>query len=473
MSMSEAIAPTVACSADPPTEVRTPAVLPMSPPLDATRMDTLTGLPNRLCFMEELARSVAEHRSTGPMLSLLFFDLDGFKFVNDSLGHQAGDEVLVQVGERLNRVLVAPHERLYRLAGDEFVIIATRIDRLNQLPKLAQRILAEFQEPFVVMNEKAFIGASVGIAIRHTQGQTAEQMLQQADAAMYQSKRNGRRCYSFYSVDLDQEHRKLFQLRGDIRDAIEKREFTVHYQPKIDLTTGQCCGAEALIRWFRNGEIYSSPEEFLSEAEKCGLIVPLSQLAIRKVAEDILRWQSLGQPKLPISINISASHFRFGDLQEDLSSAFFFQGISPGQIEVELSEDAILHDLKQSTKKIRDLKQMGYVLTIDDLGTGRSSVAYLRDMTVDCVKIDESFVREIANSDFIRAIVESMIRVSHTKQLRVVAEGVESQAVLDELKMMNCDQAQGYLFGPACDADALMALVQSRAVDASFQSTSK
>lgn len=455
-TMLDTLAPAVELDSN-CSEAIAPAIVPTKLVLDTTRLDPLTGLPNRLCFMEQLQRAVGAHQPSGPMLAILFFDLDGFKFVNDSLGHQAGDELLIQVGERLNKMLAEPHERLYRLAGDEFVIIADRVERLNQLPKLADRILQEFQEPFIVTHEKAFVGASIGISIRHQQGQTSEQLLHQADAAMYHSKRSGRRCYSFYSVDLDQEHRRLFQLRSDIREAIENQEFTVHYQPKYDLKSGQCCGAEALVRWFRNGEPYSSPEEYISEAEKCGLIVPLSQLVIRTVARDIQHWESLGHVVLPISINISASHFRFGDLTEDLASAFIFQGISPSLIGIELTEDAVLHDIKASSKKIRDLKRIGYSITIDDFGTGRSSVAYLQKLSIDSVKIDESFVHEITSSDFALAVVDSMIRIAHTKDVKVVAEGVESQPIADCLRKMGCDQAQGFLFGAACTAESLFA----------------
>lgn len=470
--MNEATATPVVSLPDHENGLDVPVVCHSVETWDKTRLDVLTGLPNRLCFMEELSRAVAEHQPTGPMLSLLFFDLDGFKFVNDSLGHQAGDEVLIQVGQRLNKILVEPHERLFRLAGDEFVIIASRVERLNQLPKLAERILAEFQEPFIATREKAFVGASIGISIRNTQGQSAEQMLHQADAAMYQSKHNGRRCYSFYSVDLDQEHRRLFQLRADIREAIEKSEFTVHYQPKFDLRTGECCGAEALIRWFRNGAAFSTPEEFVSEAEKCGLIVPLSQQVIRRVAEDFLGWQEQGLQPLPISVNISASHFRFGDLQDDLASAFLFNGISPSLIEIELTENAVLKDIKQSAQKIQDLKRMGFAVTIDDLGTGQSSIAYLQKLPVDAVKIDDSFVHDIVESEFAAAIVESMIRIAHTKQLRVIAEGVESEAICHRLRTLNCDQAQGFWFGAPCDAESFFAQFCLSGVSSDCQSTS-
>jgi diguanylate cyclase (GGDEF)-like protein len=419
---------------------------------DSTRLDALTGLPNRVCFTEQLHRAVDENRPAGPMLALLFFDLDGFKFVNDSLGHQAGDELLIQVGERLNRILVDPAERLFRLAGDEFVIVANRVERLNQLPKLAERILAEFQDPFIVTNEKAFVGASIGIAIRSNQGQNAERLLHEADAAMYQSKRNGRRCYSFYSADLDQEHRRLFQLRGDIRDAIDQQEFSVHYQPVFDLATGQRTGAEALVRWFRNGQPYCQPEEFVREAEKCGLIVPMSQQVIRQVSRDLLAWKANGHPLLPVSINISASHFRFGDLQDDLASAFLFQGLPSQLIEIELSEEAVLHDVKQSRQKIQALQQMGFRVVVDDLGTGRSSIAYLQKVPVDAVKIDASFINDIENSDFALAVVESMIRIAHTRSLRVVAEGVESAAIQQRLCDLGCDQAQGFWLGRPCPA---------------------
>ncbi|MBL8889995.1 MAG: EAL domain-containing protein [Planctomycetaceae bacterium] len=469
--MLETIAPTADLKSTFP-DIGSPSLGPKGIRLDSTRLDPLTHLPNRLCFIEELQRAVNSHQPTGPMLALLFFDLDGFKFVNDSLGHQAGDELLIQVGQRLNKILVDPHERLYRLAGDEFVIIADRIDRLNQLPKLAERILHEFQDPFIVTHEKAFVGASIGISIRHQHEQSAEQLLNQADAAMYQSKRNGRRCYSFYSVDLDQEHRRLFQLRSEIREAIENQEFTVHYQPKYDLRTQRCCGAEALVRWFRNGESYSTPDEYITEAEKCGLIVPLSQLVIRNVALDILRWEQLGQPVLPISINISASHFRFGDLSEDLAAAFFFQGISPNLIEIELTEEAVLHDIKASSKKIRDLKQMGYSIAIDDFGTGRSSVAYLQKLSLDSVKIDESFVQEITSSDFASAVVDSMIRIAHTKAVKVVAEGVESGPVAECLRNMGCDQAQGFFFGAACAAESLFTQSADFELGSSAQTTS-
>ncbi len=419
---------------------------------DSTRLDALTGLPNRVCFTEQLHRAVEANRPEGPMLALLFFDLDGFKFVNDSLGHQAGDELLIQVGERLNRILVDPAEQLFRLAGDEFVIVADRVERLNQLPKLAERILAEFQDPFIVTNEKAFVGASVGIAIRSNQGQSAERLLHEADAAMYQSKRNGRRCYSFYSADLDQEHRRLFKLRGDIRDAIDQQEFTVHYQSVFDLATGQRVGAEALVRWFRDGQVYCQPEEFVGEAEKCGLIVPMSQQVIRQVSRDLLAWKASGQTLVPVSINISASHFRFGDLQDDLASAFLFQGLPPQLIEIELSEEAVLHDVKQSRQKIQALQHMGFRVVVDDLGTGRSSIAYLQKVPVDAVKIDASFINDIENSDFALAVVDSMIRIAHTCGLRVVAEGVETEVIRDHLRTLGCDHAQGFWLGKPCPA---------------------
>lgn len=445
----------------------TPAASPSAPSSkwDSTRLDALTGLPNRVCFTEQLQRAVEENRPAGPMLALLFFDLDGFKFVNDSLGHQAGDELLIQVGERLNRILVDPAEQLFRLAGDEFVIVADRVERLNQLPKLAERILAEFQDPFIVTNEKAFVGASIGIAIRSNQGQSAERLLHEADAAMYQSKRNGRRCYSFYSADLDQEHRRLFKLRGDIRDAIDQQEFSVHYQGVFDLATGQRAGAEALVRWFRDGQVYCQPEEFVGEAEKCGLIVPMSQQVIRQVSRDLLAWKASGHTLVPVSINISASHFRFGDLQDELASAFLFQGLPPQLIEIELPEEAVLHDVKQSRQKIQALQQMGFRVVVDDLGTGRSSIAYLQKVPVDAVKIDTSFINDIENSDFALAVVDSMIRIAHTRGLRVVAEGVETEVIRDHLRALGCDHAQGFWLGKPCPATEFYGASSPASVD--------
>ncbi len=440
-------------------------------PFDITRLDALTGLPNRLCFMEELQRAVECHQPARPMLSLLFFDLDGFKFVNDSLGHQAGDELLIQVGKRVNEILDDPNERLFRLAGDEFVILATKVDHLHQLPRLAEQILAIFRDPFHVVHEKAFVAASLGIAVRNGHGQTAGQLLHQADAAMYQAKHNGRNCFSFYSVDLDQEHRRQFQLRAAIREAIDGGEFTVHYQPKFDLRTGCPCGAEALIRWFRHGGLYSTPQELITEAEKCGLIIPLSQQVIRSVAADMLQWQALGRELLPISINISSSHFHFGDLQSDLASAFASQGIAPKMIELELAENAIVQDLKRSSQKIKALQGLGYSVAIDDFGTGRSSIAYLQKLTVDAVKIDLSFIQEVGKSDFASAVVTSMIQVAHTRKLRVIAEGVETPAVCYRLRAAECDEAQGFWFGPAYDADKLYHQSCLRWPDADSHST--
>lgn len=446
-SLTELLAHSDAGSADEGSVSEVPAVeLPLA------HKDALTGLPNRMCFMECLHRAVESNRSDGPMLALLFFDLDGFKFVNDSLGHQAGDELLIEVGHRLNRVLVEG-ERLFRLAGDEFVIMADRLERLNYLPKLATRVLDEFQTPFIVTNEKAFVGASIGIAIRNDHGQTAEQLLHQADAAMYQSKRNGRRCYSFYNVDLDQEHRKLFKLRADIRDAIDGDEFVVHYQPKFDLKTNRVCGVEALVRWFRDGQQHCEPELFLGEAEKCGLIIPICQQVFRRVARDIAVWQEAGHQALPVSVNVSASHFRFGDLQDDLASAFLFSGIAPGLIEVELKEDALLHDVKQSVQKIQSLQRMGISVTVDDLGTGQASIAYLKKIPVDAVKVDQSFVEGVDDGEFESAVVEAMIRVAHTRNLRVVAEGVESEGRLEKLRALGCDQVQGFWCGRPCSPE--------------------
>lgn len=411
-----------------------------------SRHDSLTGLPNRDLLLQQLKAQVQHYCEENPSVAVLFFDLDGFKFVNDSLGHQAGDDLLRMVSDRINSIL-DDDQTLFRLGGDEFVVLALKISNLHNVLTLAESIGHAFVRPFVVEGKETHISASIGIAILNDRCKSAEHLLQHADLAMYQAKEQGGHGHAFYNSDVEQEIQKRYKLRAEIRDAIDHNEFEIFYQPKYDLQHKTLAGAEALIRWFRDGKFYSSPALFIPEAETCGLIIPLSQWVFGQVARDVADWEAQGLMPLLTSVNVSACHFQIGDLMDDLMQAFLQQGVPAQRIELEITESSFFDDMERAAEKIRALQRLGFSVSIDDFGTGHSSLSYLKRLPSDCVKIDRSFVAGIETSEFDRTLVESVIKIAHTQGLHVVAEGVETEDCAALLTELGCDQIQGYWYG--------------------------
>lgn len=414
--------------------------------------DALTGLPNRVGLLADLRERVANYDPNAASDATFFFDLDGFKFVNDSLGHQAGDELLCAVARRIQSLLT-PDQRMYRLGGDEFVVQVNQISNLHEIPRLAEKLGRAFVEPFNIQEKDTYLGASIGIAILNDNTESAEQLIQQADLAMYQAKEAGGHGHSFYNADVEEEIQQRYALRAEIRHALQDDEFTVFYQPKYDLKRQRLCGAEALIRWIRDGKTYSSPAEFIPEAETCGLIVPISQLVFKQVATDVRRWEEKGFSPIVTSVNVSACHFQLGDLMDDLMSAFLGHGVAANRIELEITESSFINDMSRAIEKIRMLQRFGFGIAIDDFGTGYSSLSYLKNLPADVVKIDRAFVSEIESSDFDATLVQSVIKIAHTQGLKVVAEGVETDAGIQKLTEFDCDQVQGYWYGKPLSAE--------------------
>lgn len=408
--------------------------------------DALTGLPNRTVLLETLRSAVQKYRATDDSHAIFFFDLDGFKFINDSLGHQAGDALLCAVSHRIESLL-SENQRLFRLSGDEFIVSAHGIRNLHEVARLAEEIKNSFKLPFVLDQQDIYLGASVGIAVLNDLVDSAEQWVKQADLAMYEAKEAGGQGYAFYNRDIEAEIHKRHRLRADMGQALKDREFTVFYQPKYCLQTNRLCGAEALLRWFRNDSIFVPPYEFIPEAEACGLIVPISLQVFKQVAGDVESWIQRGLAPIVTSLNISPCHFQLADLLDDLIEAFPGSGVPSNRIELEITEGSFLQDSKRSVDKIRTLQRLGFTISIDDFGTGYSSLNYLKTLPADVIKIDRAFVANIGNSDFDATLVQSVINIAHTQGLKVVAEGVEDENIVARLREFDCDQLQGYWYG--------------------------
>lgn len=417
----------------------------MRPKVERIVLDKLTRLKNRDGLLEQLDKDLQGHNQSGTSSAIFFLDLDGFKLVNDSLGHHTGDRLLQAVSRRIQRVL-KPSQELYRLGGDEFVIHSRDIFNLHEVPRLAERVQELFFEPFRIEGKTTYLGVSIGISVLTDRIATSEQWVQQADHAMYQAKEHGGLAHAFYNMDAELEIQQRHQLRDAIRSAIKNRELSLYYQPKCDLKTGEFCGVEALVRWFRDDKMFCSPAEFIREAETCGLILPLSQMIFQMVSEDLQDWVARGIATVPVSVNISATHFQLGDLQKDLLDNFPTQGISPRLIELEITEGSFLGDLGRAVEKIQSLQRLGFTVAIDDFGTGYSSLNYLKNLSADTVKIDRGFVSGVADSEFDQTLVQSVIRAAHIQGLTVVAEGVETREIAEVLKRFDCDEIQGYWY---------------------------
>lgn len=417
--------------------------------------DILTGLPNRFTLMQELRTRVKAYRPKAPSSCIYYFDLDGFKFVNDSLGHHAGDQLLCEVSRRLQKILT-DDQTLYRLGGDEFVILGDDISNLHDVPRFAEELVQEFVRPFALSGKNAYLGVSVGIAILNDLTRSPEQWVQQSDLAMYEAKDSGGNTYAFYNVDVEMEIQRRYRLRSNIREALDKREFEVFYQPKYCLRTRTLCGAEALVRWHRNGKVQHSPGEFIPEAETCGLIIPISRVVFEKVAQDINSWIERGLPPLLTSVNISACHFRM-DLMEDLITGFLAEGVPANRIELEITESSFMNDLHRAKEKIQELQRLGFTISIDDFGTGYSSLNYLKELPADIIKIDQTFISQLPGPEFESTLVKSVIQIAQAQGLKVLAEGVESQQCADLLAEYGCDGLQGYWFGKPMPREAFEA----------------
>ena len=422
--------------------------------------DPLTGLPNRLLLKDRMEQAIAHGERTGNSVALLFVDLDRFKAVNDSFGHPMGDALLRDAAQRL-LACVRDSDTISRHGGDEFLVVLTDLQSSEVPAQIATKIMAALCTPFHIGVHEATISASVGISVYPEDGAGFDELLQKADTAMYHAKQSGRDAFRFYTERMNADAQERLDLHGRLRRALEREEFVLYYQPLIDLKSGSIVGGEALVRWQSPEQGLVAPGQFIPAAEHSGLIVPLGEWVLQEACRELAYWHAQGSRQLSMAVNISSIQFRRGDVEEMVLRALAASGASPAALELELTESILIDGAEQVLATIGRLQTLGVRLAIDDFGTGYSSLAYLKRFNVDKLKIDQSFVRDIVTDRDDAAIVRAVIQMAGSLDLKVVAEGVETEAVAAELRAMHCDLVQGYHFGrpmPAAEFRRLIGL---------------
>lgn len=425
------------------------------------RHDDLTGLPNRLLFKEQLSSEISFAQREGRIMALLFVDLDRFKSINDTLGHSAGDELLKEAAQRLRRCNRGS-DSVARLGGDEFAIILPAIPGIRSATTVAEHILQAFQQPFVVAGQENYLSASIGIAISPVDGNDSEELLRNADTAMYRAKALGRGRFVYFEEQMNAEATEHMNLEREMRQGLLRKEFVLHYQPKIDLRTGHITGAEALLRWNHPTRGLVSPNVFIGVAEDTGLIEEIGRNVIWDACAQHAAWRAAGVHIPRMAVNVSGRQFRRGDLIQIISEALQTTSTPISAFEIEVTESLFMDETCDAKAILDELRQMGLKVTIDDFGTGYSSMSYLRRLPMDCIKIDKSFIDDMVNDDNARAIAEVIITLAHTLGKSVVAEGVETEDQLNLLRGWQCDTIQGYYFSRPLAGEQFVEFIRAR-----------
>ncbi|MEY4564068.1 MAG: hypothetical protein RLZZ618_3345 [Pseudomonadota bacterium] len=427
--------------------------------------DALTGLPNRVTFGELLHQAIATAQRYGRRFAVLFVDLDRFKIINDSLGHAAGDQLLKEVSQRLHAALRSS-DVVARLGGDEFVMLVQEVEGPDQVEMVARKILAAAIRPVTLLGQECRVTASVGISMYPADAQDEEGLMKNADMAMYQAKEHGKNNYQFFSAEVHSQSLERMLLETQLRTALERQEFKVHYQPKIDVKTQAITGVEALLRW-TNPQLGSvSPVRFISLAEETGLIVPIGRWVLRTACEQSAAWQRAGLPPVHMAVNISVRQFADDSLVDDVAYALSSSGIAPASLELEITENMVITNPTRALALLTRIKSMGVRLAIDDFGSGYSSLGQLKTFPVDTLKVDRSFIHDLARNADDRAITEAIISMGKSLSLNVVAEGVETIEQLDFLRASACDEMQGFYFSQAVSAEAFATLLRAQTASA-------
>lgn len=428
---------------------------------DSGTRDPLTGLPTRALMLDRIAQAVARAQRTRRHVALMYVDVDRFRYVNDSFGHDTGDEVLRAVAMRLQSA-TRDVDTTSRLSGDEFVIMLPDIDAPELAGKVAQRILEGLAKPFYAGSREFFLHASIGISLFPDDTQEPEDLLKHAGAALYAAKEAGRNTYRYFRAREDAQYRGQLILEGGLRRAAERNELRLHYQPKVDLSSGRLVGAEALLRWQHPDLGLVAPDRFIPLAEETGLIVPLGEWVLQQACEQSVRWREAGI-EVDVAVNFSARQFRQDDLPERIFGALRDWKLDPRRLGIELTETVLMEDAQRARDMLECLKRGGISVAIDDFGTGYSSLSYLKRLPLDVLKIDRSFVHGVTQDRDSQAIVRAMIGLSQTLGIEVIAEGVENDGDVSCLAEWGCRYAQGYYFGrpmPAADFARLATAVR-------------
>jgi diguanylate cyclase len=405
--------------------------------------DALTGLPNRVLFLDRLERQIAHSERDGGLFAVLVVDLDRFKVINDTLGHAAGDLLLVEISRRLAETIRSV-DSVARTGGDEFLMLIAGIRQAADVSVIAGKLIAELDKGVNIGGTEVHTSASIGISVYPADGADADSLVAHADEAMYLAKKRGRNGFQFFSAGMSVFSRERMEMESDLRRALPLKQFEVHYQPKIDVATGRMNSVEALLRWRHPTRGLVGPLEFIPLAEESGLMFSIGEWVLRESCRQSRQWQKDGLPFLRIAVNISPIHFRQPKFLDVVRSALLDHDLEPRFLEIELTESTVMDHAESSVHILEELSRMGVVVSIDDFGTGYSSMSYLRRFPIDKLKIDRSFIKDLTTHADAASIVQAIISLAHSLHLKVVAEGVETAQQLQQLRELGCDQFQGF-----------------------------
>ncbi|MCU7834358.1 MAG: EAL domain-containing protein [gamma proteobacterium symbiont of Taylorina sp.] len=423
--------------------------------------DLLTELPNRRFFNEQIEQSIAATQRSGKKFVIFFMDLDGFKAVNDSLGHKTGDNLLQQFALRLNKI-VRKNDTASRFGGDEFTVIANNITSLDQVITIAEKILHAFRQPIIIEKHTIFIGTSIGISVYPDDSEEAIDLIKHADTAMYQAKEAGKDQYCFYTDEMGEKAKQRIQLEYELRIAIEKDQLVLYYQPQYNLATDEIIGLEALVRWQHPQRGLLSPGYFIPAAEQSNLIVALGDWVLNTACHQAGNWFNNGKKPVQIAVNVSPKQFQQKDLIESIKQILRQNNMSGGWLELEITEESLVTNISQVVETLNKLKKLDISLAIDDFGTGYSSLTYLKQFPIDVLKIDQKFVREISSDPSDEAIVKAVIALAEGLEMTALAEGVETSNQKEILAKLNCPCVQGYLYNKPMPAEEVFLLLDEQ-----------
>jgi diguanylate cyclase (GGDEF)-like protein/PAS domain S-box-containing protein len=422
--------------------------------------DLLTGLPNRILFQDRLSLALTNAKQRQGMLAVMFMDLDRFKTINDTLGHAVGDRLLQGIAKRLTSCL-REGDSVARWGGDEFTLLLPQITNVKEADIIAQRILAALKPAFQLEGHQLYITNSIGIALYPNDGEDAETLLKNADAALYRTKEQGRNNYQLYTSTMNSDASESLTIENSLHHALERGEFVVYYQPKVNINTWEITGMEALLRWQHPELGLVSPVTFIPLAEANGLIVPIGEWVLQTACTQNKAWQNLGLSPIRIAVNLSARQFQQPNLVASVARVLEKTGLDPHFLELEITETTVMQEVKFARAILKDLQQTGIRLAMDDFGTGYSSLSYLKKFPLDTIKIDRSFIYDLAVDPYDQAIATAVIALGHGLNLNVVAEGVETKAQLDCLRSLHCEEMQGYFFSRPLSVDNATKLLQN------------